>query len=142
MKIAKDFYWEMSHRLPWHNGLCKNIHGHTYRLNLALIGTPIENGMVLDYYDISKIVLPIVQSLDHSFLCEETDALMLEFLQANSFKHIVINGTGTAENIINWFAEKLLPMFSKFNNIEEMVVRIYETTDTYAEKNFIFKDRL
>ena len=25
MKIAKDFYWEMSHRLPWHNGLCKNI---------------------------------------------------------------------------------------------------------------------
>ena len=30
MKIAKEFRWEMGHRLPEHFGLCKNIHGHCH----------------------------------------------------------------------------------------------------------------
>ena len=32
MKVAKEFKWEMGHRLPEHFGNCKNIHGHSYKM--------------------------------------------------------------------------------------------------------------
>ena len=38
MKIAKEFRWEMGHRLPEHFGLCKNIHGHSYKMIVEFEG--------------------------------------------------------------------------------------------------------
>ena len=38
MKIAKEFNWEMGHRLPEHFGKCKNIHGHSYKMMVELEG--------------------------------------------------------------------------------------------------------
>ena len=87
IKIAKDFYWEMSHRLPDHPGLCRNIHGHSYKMQIELEGEPTAQGMVLDYYELSKIVKPFLEQFDHAFLCDENDSLMIEFLRTNNFKH-------------------------------------------------------
>jgi len=56
MRIAKEFVWEMSHRLPYHEGNCKNIHGHSYKMELSLEGEPNENGMLIDFYHIERIV--------------------------------------------------------------------------------------
>ena len=80
-RVSKEFHWEMSHRLPRHAGLCKNIHGHTYRLRLDLFGTPDECGIVVDFFDIDRIMRPIIDRLDHAFLCEKSDTLILDFLQ-------------------------------------------------------------
>ena len=41
MKIAKEFRWEMGHRLPEHFGLCKNIHGHSYKMVVEFEGEPL-----------------------------------------------------------------------------------------------------
>jgi len=57
-KISKEFKWEMSHRLPFHKGLCQNIHGHTYKLRLDLVGSLDENGMLIDFYDLEIITQP------------------------------------------------------------------------------------
>jgi len=38
MKIAKEFKWEMGHRLPEHFGQCKNIHGHSYKMLVEFEG--------------------------------------------------------------------------------------------------------
>jgi len=50
MKIAKEFRWEMGHRLPEHTGLCRNIHGHSYRMVVEITGDVLANGMIIDFY--------------------------------------------------------------------------------------------
>ncbi|MCX7735583.1 MAG: 6-carboxytetrahydropterin synthase [Candidatus Kapabacteria bacterium] len=138
IKIAKEFKWEMSHRLTFHKGPCKNIHGHTYRLLVEISGVPDENGMVMDYYDLEAVVNPLVMKLDHSFLCDENDQIMLDFLKANDFKYYVIPLTTTAENMARYLLEYLLQHFKKFQNLKELKIRFQETEDVYAEVSHQF----
>ncbi|MCS7053110.1 MAG: 6-carboxytetrahydropterin synthase, partial [Ignavibacterium sp.] len=76
MKIAKEFHWEMGHRLPEHFGLCKNIHGHSYKMILTVEGEMNEQQMVIDYYDLEKIINPLVQELDHAFMVNKNDKMV------------------------------------------------------------------
>ncbi len=133
IKVSKEFHWEMSHRLPFHNGLCKNIHGHTYKLRIDLIGTPNINGIMVDFYDIESIMRPIIDKLDHSFLVDDKDTIVLEFIQNNGFKHEVIPYHSTSENIINYIADRAIPKFKALGNIVSMSIRLHETPDAFAE---------
>ncbi len=133
IKVAKDFQWEMSHRLPFHDGLCRNVHGHTYRIRVELEGEPTNDSMVLDYYIIKTIVKPMVEILDHTFICDKNDKLMIDFLKANGFKHYVINDYTTAENIALHLADIFSPEFKKYDNLHRLCLRVYETEDAYAE---------
>ncbi|MCF8354106.1 MAG: 6-carboxytetrahydropterin synthase QueD [Melioribacteraceae bacterium] len=132
MKIAKEFKWEMGHRLPFHKGKCKNLHGHTYKLLVEFSGDLDVNGMVMDYYDVKKVVGPIVEELDHSFIIKNDDTEVIEFLQKINSKHVVVNFETTAENICYYFLDKIsdadLP-----SNISKIMVKVYETESTYAE---------
>jgi hypothetical protein len=55
------FSFETGHALYGYDGKCKNVHGHSYKLSVTVIGSPIENrndvkfGMVIDFTDL-KIV--------------------------------------------------------------------------------------
>lgn len=138
IKIAKEFKWEMSHRLTFHKGPCKNIHGHTYRLLVEIAGIPDENGMVMDYYDLESVVNPLIIKLDHSFLCDENDNIMLDFLKANDFKYYVIPPATTAENMARYLLDYLLPYFQKFSNLTTLRIRFQETEDVYAEVSHQF----
>lgn len=132
-KIAKNFDWEMSHRLPDHDGLCKNIHGHSYKMRVELEGEPNKQSMVIDYYDMKQLVSPLLEKLDHCFACEATDFLMIDFLKANDFKHVILDFHTTAENLAVYFLDELTPLFRKYANITGLTVRICETEDVYAE---------
>lgn len=132
-RVSKEFHWEMSHRLPRHAGLCKNIHGHTYRLRLDLFGTPDECGIVVDFFDIDRIMRPIIDRLDHAFLCEKSDTLILDFLQANNFKCEILDAPTTSENIVVYLADLAEPKFRALGNISRMTIRVYETIGVFAE---------
>ncbi len=133
MKIAKNFYWEMGHRLPQHNGLCKNLHGHTYRMRVEVEGELDANNMLIDYYDLSKIVNKIIAPFDHSFLCEKSDTLVLNFLKDNGFRVVEFPYSSTAENISTYMLNLLIEELKNYNNIKVVTLRIYETSDVYAE---------
>lgn len=133
MKIAKEFRWEMGHRLPEHFGLCKNIHGHSYKMLVEFEGELDKNAMVIDYYDVEKIVNPLIEKLDHAFMVNKNDKMVLEFLEKISSKKVVVDFHATAENICLY----LLKEISKTNlpaNISEIKVRVYETSLDYAEE--------
>ena len=66
MKIAKEFRWEMGHRLKFHKGKCINLHGHSYKMMVEFTGDVDENGMVLDYYDVKEIISPLVDIFNKS----------------------------------------------------------------------------
>ncbi len=74
MKIAKRFRWEAAHRLPWHEGLCRNLHGHSYRMTVELEGEPDARGMVLDFKHLKRVLKPLVDAWDHAILVAESDA--------------------------------------------------------------------
>ena len=132
MKIAKEFRWEMGHRLPEHFGKCKNIHGHSYRMIVHIDGKVSSGGMVMDYYDLKKIVDPLVERLDHAFLVYKEDKEIIEFLQKMNSKMVIVDFQSTVENICKYFLKEIrktkLP-----SNINKLTVRIYETEDDYAE---------
>jgi 6-pyruvoyltetrahydropterin/6-carboxytetrahydropterin synthase len=132
-RIAKEFRWAMSHRLPFHEGLCRNIHGHTYKLRVEVTGGRDEHSMVMDYYDIGEIVRPIVRKFDHSFICSIEDKATLEFLRQNDFKRIEIDGYSTAENIVMYIMDLVADSFAEYTNVERLTLRLYETEDAYAE---------
>ena len=133
MKIAKEFKWEMGHRLPEHFGLCKNVHGHSYRMIVEFEGDLDEQGMIIDFYDVEKIISPIIEKLDHAFMVNENDEDAIKFLEKLNSKKVVVDFESTVENIskylLNEITKSKLP-----SNIRVIRVRVFETSDDYAEE--------
>lgn len=133
MKIAKEFRWEMGHRLPEHFGLCKNIHGHSYKMIVEFEGELDKNQMVIDYYDVEKIINPVIEKLDHSFMVNVEDKIVLEFLDKMNSKKVIVDFNSTAENICNYLLSEIKKC-SLPSNISSIRVRVYETQFDYAEE--------
>ena len=73
VRITKQFNFETGHALYGYDGKCRNVHGHSYKLSVTVIGTPISDssnvkfGMVIDFKDLKDIVeTEIVDKFDHS----------------------------------------------------------------------------
>lgn len=138
MKIAKEFNWEMGHRLPEHFGKCKNIHGHSYKMLVEIEGDLNDKGMVMDYYDLRDVIDPLVEELDHSFMANKKDLPVVEFLEKMKSKRMIVDFDSTVENITTYFLNKIknakLP-----SNIKKVKVRVCETPDDYAEEEITLK---
>jgi 6-pyruvoyltetrahydropterin/6-carboxytetrahydropterin synthase len=138
MKVAKEFKWEMGHRLPEHFGNCKNIHGHSYKMIAEFEGRLNENDMVIDFYDVDRIIKPLVEKLDHAFMVNKNDTEVIEFLDKIKSKKLVVDFNSTVENICKFVLEEIKKAdLSK--NISSVSVRIYETNEDYAEEKIILE---
>ena len=133
MKIAKEFNWEMGHRLPEHFGKCKNIHGHSYKMLVEIEGDVMDNGMVMDYYHLKDAVEPLVENLDHAFLVFNEDEDVIDFLIKMNSKKMIVNFQSTVENI-TWFFLNEIKNAGLPQNIRKVKVRVCETPDDYAEE--------
>jgi len=138
-RIAKYFHWEMGHRLPFHTGGCQNIHGHSYTMRVEVIGNVNPStGMVMDYFDMKALVQPIVDTLDHSFLCDSSDTMLMDFFAVNPMKVNIIDMYSTAENIAFYILQQLIGEFSAFATVHTLTIRLCETEQTFAEVQHIF----
>lgn len=69
MEVLKAFRFEAAHMLPDHKGLCSNLHGHSWKLGVAVSGSiDQKTGMVMDFAEIKEKVQPLIDQLDHSYL--------------------------------------------------------------------------
>ena len=82
MELTKEFNFACSHRLEGHAGLCKNIHGHNYKV-LVTVKHKIEavsevdgtsRGMVIDFKELKHIVNGVLDELDHAFVYNVGDS--------------------------------------------------------------------
>ncbi|NPV11829.1 MAG: 6-carboxytetrahydropterin synthase [Ignavibacteria bacterium] len=132
MKVSKEFHWEMAHRLPFHSGRCRNLHGHSYKALVQFEGELNQNGMLIDFYDIFSIVNPIIDEMDHSIICDINDKELIEIAQKINERIVIIDKPTTAENISIYIAENILK--SKLpENLVSVTVMVYETSDAFAE---------
>lgn len=139
IRITKEFKFEMAHALKGYDGPCKNIHGHSYALNVTIIGKPIidENnpklGMVMDFGDLKKIVRKaIVDKFDHALVLNKNmDQELIGKLSENFEKIILLNYQPTSELMIADFAERIKDNLPENVSLKHLLLR--ETITSYAE---------
>lgn len=117
LTVTKHFGFEACHHLPFYEGACHNVHGHSYKLDVTVGGQIIKDGpkqgMIIDFKDLKKIVKEnVVDKLDHSDLNE---------FYANP----------TAELMVTDIAYSIMQKLPK--EVYLVSVKLWETEDSYAE---------
>ena len=139
IRITKEFKFEMAHALHGYDGLCKNIHGHSYRLWVTVRGRVKKekghkkDGMVLDFEVLKNIVKPkIVEKYDHSLILNANSPHAN--LDLISFEKVYnVPYQPTSENLVNDFAKIIQKSLPK--EIELLKVILSETATSFAEWN-------
>lgn len=120
MDITRIFKWHASHNLCLsYSSHCKNLHGHTYKIEVTVSGKLNDEGMVIDFSKLDKYVNETA-SFDHSHLND-----IREFEEENP----------TAENLVIYLKNKLYESWP-FNGIWIKKIRVWETENAYAEKEW------
>lgn len=70
MVVEKEVRFESAHRLPYYDGPCKNLHGHSYRLIIAVEGeVNATSGIIVDFYEVQRTVQrEVLDQFDHKYL--------------------------------------------------------------------------
>ncbi|MGB4655817.1 MAG: 6-pyruvoyl trahydropterin synthase family protein [Bacteroidales bacterium] len=139
IRLTKIFSFETAHALKGYDGLCKNIHGHSYKLEVTVIGTPIADksnpkyGMVIDFSDLKQIVnTAIVDKFNHALVLShdyKNDSSLQ--ISTEEFKVIYVPYQPTSENLLIGFAKiisRKLP-----DNVRLHHLKLSETATSYAE---------
>ena len=139
IRITKKFKFEMAHALHGYDGLCKNIHGHSYKLFVTVKGKIKEdsgnpkNGMVLDFDILKSIVKSeIINKYDHSLVLNANSPHSEIDLSALD-KVFFLPYQPTSENLVTDFALKIKSKLPQ--EIELYKVVLSETATSFAEWN-------
>jgi len=58
-----------AHRLRDYRGKCEHLHGHNYRVHVAVrAAAPGDGGMVIDFSELKRAAAAVTEKLDHTFL--------------------------------------------------------------------------
>ena len=140
IRITKQFSFETGHALYGYDGKCKNVHGHSYKLSVTVMGQPITDtsnvkyGMVIDFTDLKNIVKEeIVDVFDHATVFNKNTphVELAKELQDRGHHVILVDYQPTSEMMVIDFAEKIknrLPEKIKLHSI-----RLQETDTSFAE---------
>ncbi len=140
IRITKQFNFETGHALYGYDGKCKNVHGHSYKLSVTVIGTPITDnnnvkwGMVIDFSDLKKIVKEeVVDVFDHAIVFNQNTPHKSLALTMRGEGHNVIlaDYQPTSENMVIDFAAKIKNRLP--GNIQLFSLRLQETDSSCAE---------
>ena len=91
MRVRRRVRFEAAHRLPRHDGKCRELHGHSYEVVVSVERAVDESsGMVIDFSDLKQIVRrEVIDKLDHRCVNDLID-------------------NPTAENMAEWIWRRLM----------------------------------
>ena len=140
IRITKQFTFETGHALYGYDGKCKNVHGHSYKLYVTVVGQPISDstnvkfGMVIDFGDLKKIVKEeIVDIFDHATVFNQNTPHieLAKELKDRDHHVILVDYQPTSEMMAIDFAEKIKNRLP--NNIKLHAIKLQETDTSFAE---------
>ncbi|RCW93672.1 6-pyruvoyl trahydropterin synthase family protein [Winogradskyella arenosi] len=140
IRITKQFSFETGHALYGYDGKCKNVHGHSYRLYVTVIGSPISDssnvkyGMVIDFGDLKKIVKEdIVDVFDHATVFNKNTphVELAKELADRDHNVLLVDYQPTSEMMVIDFADKIKKRLP--DDIKLHSLRLSETASSYAE---------
>lgn len=140
IRITKRFSFETGHALYGYDGKCRNVHGHSYKLYVTVIGHPISDtthvklGMVIDFSDLKVIVKnKIVDVFDHATVFNKNTphVELAKELADRGHNVILVDYQPTSEMMIIDFANVIkqeLPSHIKLHSL-----KLQETDSSYAQ---------
>lgn len=140
IRITKQFSFETGHALYGYDGKCKNVHGHSYKLAVTVIGTPITDtnhvklGMVIDFGDLKKIVKEEIEDVfDHATVFNKNTphVELAKELEDRGHNVILVDYQPTSENMVMDFADKIKARLPK--EITLFSLKLQETETSFAE---------
>ena len=152
ISVTKEVVFDTAHMLAGHKGLCKNVHGHTYKVHVTvsaprLIEEGSSEGMVVDFKDLKEIINKrIVEPFDHAFVTwDDTpykeEKAVAKVLAEQGCKLVRTCYRPSAENMSYYFFQGLAEDLSilstmqygkpTFYRLES--VRVWETPTSFAE---------
>lgn len=133
VRVYKEFRFEAAHQLEGYNGACANVHGHSYKLRVGLVGQPEasqgpDEGFLMDFSVFKRKVSEIIlDEWDHSFLAKG-DEKILKALEESGSKIVYLGFRPTAENMcrhVLWLLHE--------NGLPVESAELYETETSSAE---------
>jgi len=140
IRITKKFTFEAGHALYGYDGKCKNVHGHSYKLYVTVIGRPIKEkdnvkyGMVIDFSDLKSIVKKeVIGNFDHSIIFNQNTPhiKLAKTLKSEGHKVLLVNYQPTSEGMIIDIANKISNALPE--NIKLHSLKLQETDTSFSE---------
>jgi len=130
--VTKTVKFDAAHVLTNHAGLCKNLHGHTYRVDVSVAGVAPASDMVIDFKDLKTIATEVIcDRFDHAFIYSTGSVGEREIaavVEKNGMRTVALPFRSTAENLARYFFEELRPRIPALSS-----VKVWETADSVAE---------
>ena len=140
IRITKQFSFETGHALYGYDGKCKNVHGHSYKLSVTVIGKPIKDnsnvkfGMVIDFGDLKFIVKEeIVNVFDHATVFNKNTphVELAKELQERGHNVLLVDYQPTSEMMVIDFSNKIKKRLPKHIKLHSL--KLQETDTSFAE---------
>lgn len=144
--VTKEITFDCAHMLSGHRGKCANLHGHTYKVQVAIVGVPKHDkgsdcGMVLDFGDLKEVLQDhIVNVYDHAVIFSaepfrnEAEEELLDWARRNKMRYHIMNGRTTSETMAY---EMQLEISNALRYVsipfDHVSVRVWETPTSFAE---------
>ena len=131
--VTKTVRFDAAHVLTNHQGLCKNLHGHTYRVDVS-VAQPDDDARdrVIDFKDLKRIANEVVCArFDHAFIYSTASTGECEIaavVEKNGMRTVAIPFRSTAENLAKLFFGELRAHVPGL-----VAVKVWETADSAAE---------
>lgn len=130
--VTKTVKFDAAHVLTNHCGLCKNLHGHTYRVDVSVAGADDGGDMVIDFKDLKRIATEVIcDRFDHAFICNTSsrgEMEIAEVVERNGMRTVRLPFRSTAENLAEYFFTELKPVIPAL-----AAVKVWETAESSAE---------
>ena len=129
--VTKTVKFDAAHVLTDHQGLCRNLHGHTYRVDVS-VSTEADGDMVIDFKELKGVLAEVIlDRFDHSFIYNTGSADESEIaavVEKHGMRTVAIPFRSTVENLVRMFYNELKGRIPGLS-----AVKVWETADNVAE---------
>jgi 6-pyruvoyltetrahydropterin/6-carboxytetrahydropterin synthase len=130
LKLKTSFNFDSAHRLIGYDGVCQNVHGHIWTVELEVIGKVSQLdkvGMLWDFTNVKHLK----NYFDHKIIlknCKENIKLINLLIEENN-EICLIKGNPTAENL----CLEILNTLENLNSKLKYIVRVFESPKSSCE---------
>jgi len=117
-EVSVEETFAAGHSLRNYRGKCENVHGHNYRVQVTLSGPELDDiGLLVDFVQVKKLIMQVVDRLDHQFLND-----LAPFDELNP----------SAENMAKYFYDEVSGGLGQSTPVKVGQVQVWETDTTSA----------
>lgn len=140
MKVTKEVTFDSAHMLSNYKGKCRNLHGHTYKLQVSVEGPIAAEGneeyMVTDFNNLKSVLNTVTECFDHTIIFSddhlrgEAENALLEWAQKYEMSYIILPAAkSTSEYIASYIKAQVECAYPT----KRVSVKLWETPTSFAE---------